>query len=58
MKYALAFIASLVIATVVFIATRPVTIMPIVVLPVKPAVICNALQSYEKSTNVKTQECK
>ena len=59
MKYALTLIASIVLVTVVFVATRPeADAMPMVVIPVKLKVICQALQNFEKSTNVNVQECK
>jgi len=58
MKYILSVIAVLAVATAVFVGTRPVTHASTNFLPVNPPALCQALQSYQKATNVEVKECK
>jgi len=48
----------LAVATAVFVGTRPVTHASTNFLPVNPPALCQALQSYQKATNVEVKECK
>jgi hypothetical protein len=58
MKYILSVMGVLVIATAVFVGTRPSTSASSDVLPVKPHALCQALQSFDKAINLEVKECK